>query len=188
MNLGPFDAGAFPGIKLRYGMIRFSPRWVAVALAAALAASPVLPAAAQVPGPVAPAAAWQKMLDKVRLEGEKGAADGFFTRSLTAVAGDPGDKATHGIIVFYFVAADNTFKVAGVELTLERSTLKTGVIRTDYWHLIAKSSGRVDAAVYRQRVDVPGDDVIPGTPAEVDLADPRVKARFDEMIGFWSTR
>lgn len=165
-------------------MIDLSPRWGAFALAAILA----FPAAAQVQGPVAPAAAWQKALEKVKLEGEKGAADGFFTRSLTVAAGDPGDKTIHGIIVFYFVAADNTFKVAGVELSLERSTLKTGVIRTDYWTVLAKPSGRVDSAVYRQRVDVPGDDVIPGTPAEVDLADPRVKARFDEMIGFWSSR
>jgi len=168
-------------------MIEFSPRWVAVALAAALTASPVLHAAAQTAAPVAPAAAWQKVLDKVKLEGEKGAADGFFTRSLTA-ADAAKDKAVHGIVVFYFVDANNGFKVAGVELSMERSSLKTGVIRTDYWQLLAKPSGRVDSAVYRQRVDVPGDDVIPGTPAEVDLADPRVKARFDEMIGFWSSR
>lgn len=165
-------------------MINLSPRWVAVVLAAAIA----VPAAAQVQGPVAPAAAWQKALDKVKLEGEKGAADGFFTRSLTAAAGDPGDKAVHGIVVFYSVDANNRFKVVGVELSMERSTLKTGVIRTDYWTLLAKPNGRVDSAVYRQRVDVPGDDVIPGTPAEVDLADPRVKARFDEMLAFWSAR
>lgn len=165
-------------------MTDFSPRWIAIA---AVTAALSLPAAAQVQGPVAPAAAWQKVLDKVKLEGEKGAADGFFTRSLTA-ADAAQDKAVHGIVVFYFVDANNSFKVAGVELRMERSTLKTGVIRTDYWTLLAKPSGRVDSAVYRQRVDVPGDDVVPGAPAEVDLADPRVKARFDEMLAFWSAR
>jgi hypothetical protein len=167
-------------------MIASSMRRAVLAAAVAVLS---LPAAAQVQGPVAPAGAWRKVLDTVRLEGEKGAADGFSTRSLTVGAGDPArDNAVYGIIVFYFAGADGELRVAGVELSLERSTLKTGVIRTDYWNMLVKPSGRVDTAVYRQRVDVPGDDVIEGAPAAVDLADPRVKARFDEMLEFWSAR
>ncbi|MDD5303050.1 MAG: hypothetical protein PHS14_08060 [Elusimicrobia bacterium] len=179
-------------------MITLSPRWIVIA--AALALSP-LAAAAQIgaqakdlaatraAGPIAPGDVWKKVLDKVGRDGEKGAADGFFTRALTVGTGDPKlDYAVHGIIVFYFVDANNNFKVTGVELSLERSALKTGTIRTDYWTMIAKPSGQVDQVVYKQRVDVPGDDVIPGVPVVVDLADPRVKARFDEMLEFWSTR
>lgn len=164
------------------------------ALAAAVVAVLSFPAAAQNDAaqarePVAPADVWQKVLDKVRLDGEKGAADGFFTRSLTVGTDDPAAGNTvQRIVVFYFVDANSSFKVAGVELSLERSTLTTGVIRTDYWHMIAKPSGQVEQAVYRQRVDVPGRDVIPGEPVVVDLAAPRVKARFDEMLAFWSAR
>lgn len=148
-----------------------------------------VPAAALAQGPVAPGGDWKKALERVRLDGVAGESEGFITRSLTIAARDAaGDRRIHGIIVFYFVDANGSLKVAGVELSLEQSVLKTGTIRTDYWLMIAKPSGRVDQAVYRQRVDVPGEEIIPGVPVAVDLADPEVKARFDEMLAFWSSR
>lgn len=161
-----------------------SPMCRAAFLAAVVFALPLPRASAQAAGPVAPADVWKKVLDKAGREGEKGAADGFSTRSLTARSGDRKDGgAIYSIVVFY---AAGTNKVAGVELGLERSTLITGTIRTHYWTLLVRPSGKVDQAVHKERVDVPGEDVIPGAPAIVPLADPKVKAGFDEMLRFWS--
>lgn len=149
------------------------------------------PAATKVKGPIAPADVWKKVLDKVRRDGVKGADSDFFTQTLTGSVGDPKlDYAVHSITVLHYVDANSNCKIAGVELNLERSflTLASGTIRTDYWHLLAKSSGELGQAIYKQRVNVPGADLIPGTPVEVDLADPRVKERFDELLKFWSAR
>lgn len=158
---------------------------------AQLKTQPPQPAATRVEGPIAPADVWKKLLDKVRRDGVKGADSDFFTQTLTGSVGDPKlDYAVHSITVLHYVDANSNCKIVGVELNLERSilTLASGTIRTDYWQLLAKHSGELGQAIYKQRVDVPGADLIPGTPVEVDLADPRVKECFDEMLKYWSAR
>gem|GEM_PF-5988486 len=149
------------------------------------------PAATKVEGLTAPADVWKKVLDKIKRDGVKGADSDFFMQTLTGSYGEPKrDYAVHSITIKYFVDTDGDIKIAGVELNLERSilTLASGTIRTDYWSLLAKPTGELGLAIYKQRVDVPGADLIPGTSAVVDLADPRVKECFGEMLKFWSAR
>lgn len=150
-----------------------------------------IPAAAQVKGPAAPADAWKKILDKVKRDGVKGADKDFFTRSLTVFSGDRElGYEVHRVTVLYYLDANKNFEVAGVEFSHEQGTLVTiyDAVGTDYWDILADSSGEAGQAIYKQSVYVPGTGMIPGTPVVVDLADPRVKASFDKMLKFWSTR
>lgn len=148
-------------------------------------------AATQAKGPTAPADAWKRILDKVKRDGVKGADKDFFSQSLTVFSGDrEGDYNVHRVTVFYSLAADKNFKVVGVEFTHEQGTLlwTYDLIGTDHWDILADSSGEAGQAIYEQSTYEPGNSRIPGTPAVVDLADPRVKASFDKMLAFWSTR
>ncbi len=141
-----------------------------------------IPAQVQVKVPTAPAGAWKKIIDKLRHDGVKGGDKEFFTQSLTGVGGNP--KANHGITVFL----NGRLAVVGVELSIEQSTLKSGTIRTEFWEILATASGTAAQAIYKERVDVPGDEPTMSVPVVVNLADPRAKARFDEMIDYWSAR
>lgn len=149
------------------------------------------PAAAQVQVPTAPAEAWKNILDKVASEGVKGTDAPFFTQTLTVVRGDSTfGYERHRVTVSSLLDANKRLKVVGVEFDHEHDTVlwKNDLIGTDHWDILADSSGKAGQAIYEQSTYKQGTSRIPGTPALVDLADPRVKASFDQMIAFWSTR
>lgn len=154
-----------------------------------LKTQPQRPAAATITEvPTAPADAWKKILDKVKRDGVKGADKDFFTQSLTVFSGDRArGYEVHRVTVFF--SAIN-LKVVGVEFAHELGTLlwTQDLMGTDHWDILVNSSGVAGQAIYEQSTYEPGTSRVPGTPAVVDLADPRVKANFDKMIAFWASR
>jgi len=144
---------------------------------------------APAPSPTAPADAWKKILDTVKRDGREGTADGFSNQTLTGRTGDLWSVAAdHGVVVSYFTGANGVSKVLAVEFTLSIFTSTAGTLRSDDWTIITRSSGKINSVIFNQRVKAPGDDLSASAPVLVDPADPKVKAIFDEMLQYWSTR
>lgn len=149
-----------------------------------------MPAATQIQGPIAPASIWAKILDTVKRNGEMRADPPFVRQSLTETIKTSPTTSVHEIIIFLAPGADTKLSLVGAEISIVENTLtlSSGTILTESWALLLDNTGRLDTAVYSKRVDVAGKEPVSDPPMVLDLADPRVKARFDEMLKFWSTR
>lgn len=169
-------------------MIRFSPRWVAIAIATALTASPVLHAAAQTAAPVVPAATWDILLKRIEKDGvlEK-AGDG--KKAAGKVGSPDADHTVYRAETSY--EFDGTADVvADVMLGVERfaTTGKAGEFKVQGWHIFLNPAGKVitvqsdehiwSAATGYRRLNV----------LSVNIQDPVVKARLDEALRYWTTR
>lgn len=161
---------------------------------AQLQAQPQKPAAAsaqaQVQGPTAPADVWKKVLETARRG--KYASKPLPTISLTDVLGDP--KAQHTLHSMHLIVvprADGTFGVFAAQfIVMETTPLpQAGSWRVDSWVFETDAAGRLKIAFHNTAVNLPGaTKPDAGTDENLDLADPKTKARYDAMLKYWAER
>lgn len=161
---------------------------------AQLQAQPQKPAAAsaqaQVQGPTAPADVWKKVLVTAR-QG-KYASQPLPTISLTDVLGDPKAQHTlHNMTLIVVPRADGSFGVFAAQfIVMETTPLpQAGSWRVDSWVFETDAAGRLKIAFHNTAVNLPGaakPDA--GTDENLDLADPKTKARYDAMLKHWAER
>lgn len=159
-------------------------------LAAAVIASLAVHAAAQVKGPTAPAEVWTKIIAAVKRDGAMTEDPPFVQHSLTATIKTDPLTTVHDISIHLTAGEAAKRKLVGVEISITENSLilRSGTILTESWTFLFVRTGRLDTAVYKKRVDVAGSEPVSDPPVMMDLADPKTKAKLDEMLRFWSTR
>lgn len=169
-------------------MIEFSPRWVAVALAAALTASPVLDAAAQTAAPVVPAATWDLLLKRIEKDGvlEK-AGD---ARKAVGKAGSPDAAHTVHRAEAYYEFDGAADIVADVMIGVEKfvPTGKAGEFKVLGWHIFLNPAGKVFTAQSDEHIWSAATGFRRLNFRSVNIQDPVVKERLDEALRYWTTR
>lgn len=203
-------------------MIDLSPRWVAVALAAALTASPVLDAAAQgdaafasalaarpawlatmaqlktrpqvppaahVQGPVAPAEAWQKILDGTIRDGaysvDPETKVPMYQVEVTGVDMN-GNDALFKILALATPRADGKVTVHFVLLSyMTVRSLSKDSAQADNYFLEVTGSGRLQKATRASSV-TRGNTTVDQPPVVMDLAAAETKTVFDDVVKYWT--
>lgn len=169
-------------------MVNFSPRWVAVALAAALTASPVLDAAAQTAALVVPAATWDILLKRIEKDGvlEK-AGDGKKAKGMVGPL-DAAHTVHRAESAYEFDGMADV--VADVMLGVERysPTEKAGEFKVQGWHIILNRTGKVIVAQSDEHIWSAASGYRRLNFKSVNIQDPVVKARLDEALQYWTTR
>lgn len=171
-------------------MIKFSPRWVAIALAAALTASPVLHAAAQaVQGPVAPAAAWQKLIDVAVLHGKHAVDTGTKTHTYTfreSITDPAGDVQTFEVLLLATPPKDGRVTAVAVLLSLTQlKSMPGNAALSEQWFLEVTASGRLQKVTFEKSVTRAA-GIFRDPPVIMGLADAETKALFNDLVSFWT--
>lgn len=149
------------------------------------------PAEAKAKGPAVPAGAWKEMLTKAMRDGRR-ESESSDSRWLQETVGDPDGEHTTRLLIVFLVLDDNDRIVTdGGALTLATFTWAPtfgGMLISESWEVYLSDSGEVIQAAIVTRSGNPkrGYDVL--STVMVDLADPRVKVRLDEMFQRWSAR
>lgn len=160
---------------------------------AQLKIKPQKPAAPQ--GPIVPADVWKKVLDTALSYGtlEVDGKTWQASYSLADTVGDPkADNVMHGIYVVgdYNSQVDGLMDMWGVQLAVIESKFvpAAGLWRIDTWIFRTNASGQLKEAFFNT-VMVATDAVAgEGTTTPSDLAAPKTKARYDEMLKYWAER
>jgi len=169
-------------------MIESSPRWVALALAAALTASPVLHAAAQTGAPVVPAATWDILLKKIEKEGVP--VKGYDGKSAKGRVGPPDAAHTDFTATSAYDFDGVADVVADVTLIVVKfsPTGKAGEFKAQLWNIILGRTGKVIAAHSEEHIGSSATGYRKLSSLSLNEGDPAVKARLDEALQYWTTR
>lgn len=154
--------------------------------AAQLKTKPQAPAAQAL---AAPADVWKKIVARVKAISEYSPIiDGIIVEDFL---GNPkGNRSQHVITLFGSPDANGAFVFEEACIEFSETTLdpKDGNWHGASWTFYVDPAGKVVGRTYGESVRTPDERVLSGGPVKLDSADPRVAARFDAMIKYWSTR
>jgi hypothetical protein len=161
----------------------------ALATMAQLKTAPQAPAAAKAKGPAVPAAAWKKLLGKVRAQGTFSGSGAVILQSLNAMRGpQKDDHTTYSVTISLSPNADGALVVQEAAIGVTEFALMedSDIFTATQWTFVLSASGEVTQAM---SADALGNYEIgfrSGRPRDLDLADSEVKTRVEEAVAFWT--
>lgn len=163
------------------------------AVPAQLKAKAQKPAAKPPKGPEASEAVWQKVLETVKRDG-KYKPGGEVSPSVFSLQDKSGDeKADHSVIAVSFLGLVNDeeqFEALGALFVVQEFKLdpKDGNWRIDQWMFETDVYGAVGGAGHGVMIQTPDGKKVSATPEQLNPSDPRIQAKYDEVLKHWAER
>lgn len=163
------------------------------AVPAQLKAKAQKPAAAAPKAPEAAEAVWQKVLETVKRDGKykPGGQLAPSAFSLQDTAGDEkADHTMHAVTFLGLVNDEEQFEAMGALFIFMDFKLdpKDGNFHIDQWVFETDVYGTVGNAGHGVIVAKPDGTKVSATPDKLNPADPRIQAKYDEILKHWAER